>query len=290
MTRLTPGAALAWKIAAYEALHLNAEFLEKEHLFIGLLSLDKIVPQDNGQVPGAPVAEVMREWDALGALLEITGHDPVVLRRLMRTALRKGTQVRESTVIHRSPACRDVFFRAARYGGDRPVSATDLFSSIMEQPGETIAGVLAESRRCIAAGRQTDVLLPPGPGMTDSTRTAQQGFDLRTALSSDIRRYAESLVRWPEESNEYRLTIRAIRQKSAGLVYLCLDDIDRSLLHVALADLVPYAGDYSGAVAGMATDIGALPDDGRPVPVTLKDQVRGLLRRIEELDRPGLDP
>ena len=42
MANLSPGANLAWHIAAYEAGEAEYHFIEKEHLFIGILSLDKV--------------------------------------------------------------------------------------------------------------------------------------------------------------------------------------------------------------------------------------------------------
>ncbi|MFZ3136537.1 MAG: hypothetical protein WA126_03990 [Thermodesulfovibrionales bacterium] len=37
MADLSPGAKLAWQIAAYEAGEAKYHFIEKEHLFIGIL-------------------------------------------------------------------------------------------------------------------------------------------------------------------------------------------------------------------------------------------------------------
>ena len=288
MTSLSPGAALAWKIAAFEAVHLNAAYLEKEHLFIGLLSLDKVVAGGTEQAAGESMEQVTREWAALSSLLEITGHDPVVLRRLMRSALRKGTEVREGAVVHRSPACREIFRRAAQSAGEKPAGVPDLFSAIMEQPGEVIAGVLAESRRCKAAERQTDILLPPGGRMTDSTRTSAMGFDLKESLRNDIRRYEGSLSAWPEQSREYALTTRAICRNAAGLAHLCLDSSDRDRLREALESLAKHSCSSREEATEALSGLDAA-GPGDIIPEIVRDRIRILIRKTgeEQRDEPG---
>lgn len=274
MTSLSPGASLAWKVALYEAVHLNAGYVEKEHLFIGLLSLEKMISES----PDQPNESLAREWDALASLLAITGHDPVVLRRLMRSALRTGTEVRAGAVVHRSPACRQVFSRAAEFAGDRPAGVPDLFSAIMEQPGETIASVLAEGRQCVAAARQTDVFVPAGEMPGVPTRTAPLGFDLKASLLENIARYNASLSRWPEASREHALTVQAVCRAAAGVAHLCLDDGDSTGLAAALSDLARFPCYPGKELHRLVQDVGAARLEGGALPEPLKERIRILLR------------
>lgn len=43
MKSLSPGADLAWRIAAHEAVVSGYKFIEKEHLLIGIVSLEKVI-------------------------------------------------------------------------------------------------------------------------------------------------------------------------------------------------------------------------------------------------------
>ncbi len=277
MTDLSMGANLAWKIAALEAQQAGADAIGVEHLFIGLMSMGKMVSDDTAGTVGS-ADTVAGEWDAILSLLEITGHDPVVLRRLMRTELKKdGVGHRGAGIIHRSPACREFFSRARRHAGGTPVTANDLFSAIMSGPTGTIAAVLAEGRRCVAADRKTDLLLPASPGLMDSDHITRQGFDLKEALTHDIRRYAASLRRWPEESPEYGITVAAIRKRAAGLIRLCLDDGDRKQLHATLLFVAPHAGAHAQDCVSAAQALEAEPA-GKP----LREEIRARIGTIAD--------
>lgn len=285
MSSFSPAAALAWKVAAYEAANLNAEYLEQEHLFIGLLSLDKLLSPDPRSAGPGPAADIAREWEALASLLEITGHDPVVLRRLMRTALRKGSRVATHRVIHRSLPCKEFFARAGRLAGGETVSAVNLFSAIMEQPGRIIEAVLAEGRQCVAAKRQTDVFLPAGSGGADSQAVTGTGFNLKGALARDIRRYAGGLGLWPPGSNEYVLTRQALHRKSVALAYISLADHDRDGLGMALSGISPLS-EGEGAAA-LLEILKSTEDHDGPLPAALEEQVRSLLKKTEDQDNTG---
>ncbi|MCG2709871.1 MAG: hypothetical protein L6246_06110 [Thermodesulfovibrionales bacterium] len=54
MKDLSIGANIAWQIAAHEAAAAKFQFIEKEHLFIGICSLEKILrlsPENSGLNP-----------------------------------------------------------------------------------------------------------------------------------------------------------------------------------------------------------------------------------------------
>ncbi len=66
MKRLTPGASMAWKIAAAEAAGGKHAKIEPAHLFIGLLSLGKVVDDSEG----ADVDAIATEVGILSTVLE----------------------------------------------------------------------------------------------------------------------------------------------------------------------------------------------------------------------------
>ena len=43
MKDLSTGADLAWRIAAHEAAASEYQFIEKEHLLIGIVSIEKVI-------------------------------------------------------------------------------------------------------------------------------------------------------------------------------------------------------------------------------------------------------
>ena len=286
MTSLSPGAILAWKIAAYEALHLNAGHIEKEHIFIGIMSLDKKSNKGALTDPQETYPEVVREWKALTGFLDITGHDPVVLRRLMRRALPKGTAPAGRTIIHRSPECRQYFASAARFSGDTPLTSNDLFSALMEKPGEIIEHVLAEGREYSAAVRETDIMLPSEKSLDDIRGTAEMRFDIKDILSRDIAWYAESLEEWSLDSREYNTVLSALNRKGTSLALLFLDDDDLPGLLSALVMLEPYSGKFKKE---LSTGIRELKGtSGKTLSKDMQNHIRDLLRRIKAQDEDEL--
>lgn len=282
ISSLSPGAILAWKIAAYEALHLNAGYIEKEHIFIGIMSLDK--KSNKGAFAGFQdiYPEVIREWKALTGFLEITGHDPVVLRRLMRRALPKGTAPPGRTIIHRSPECRQYFAEAARLAGDTNVTSNDLFSAIMEKPGELIPIVLAKGREYSAAVRQTDIMLPSEKSLDAVKGTAEMRFNIRDILSRDIAWNAEILKAWSLDSQEYTTVLAALNRKGTSLALLFLNDNDLPGLVSALRMLAPYSGKFKNE---LTICIRELEDTaGKTISEDMQNHIRDLLHRIEEQD------
>lgn len=272
MTTLTPGASLAWRIAQYEAMHLNAEYIEPEHLFIGVLSLGKII---SGETDGetADNDDIAKEWDALSAFLEITGNDPVVLRRLLRSRLQTGVKGRNHPVIHRSPACKECFARASQAAGTALVSANDLFSVIMEQPGEKITSVISEGHFCSPADRVTDLLLPR------NSPSGSFGFNIRDAFVQDIDRYTASLSRWQPGSKEHELTIKAIRIKAIDLIHFCCNENDPEGLLDAITMFLPFAGQMEDEWKRVYEELKTSEKVKEKVPDPIKTQIKNLLKK-----------
>lgn len=149
MPDLSPGAVIAWQIAAAEASHAKHQFIEKEHLLIGICSLEKLL------MPGALEEELdpdmekalRMEADAVEDMLREFELNPTELRRAVRKALGKGTYRHTERVIHRSEDCKSYFLRAeqlAGAAGAEEVCCVHLLCAIWERPGKLITSVLAD--------------------------------------------------------------------------------------------------------------------------------------------------
>jgi hypothetical protein len=287
MTALTPAAALATRIAAHEASMAKAGTLEKEHLFIGLLSLDKALDKDEQEKSGT--SDVAKEHAAISCLLEITGLDATVLRRLMRQALGSSDHPLTGSTIHRSPGCRNIFTRASVLADGKPASCIHLFSAVMEKPGTVIAGVLAESRRCRAALRETDVLLPSGTGFPGASRSCAGTFDLPGELAGEIARTRVLLGMLPEGSGEYPMVRKALVRQLISIAILCLDTGDRAGLVSALREIAGMAGDRKEMIMTACRDIETLKINEYGLSKEIKNRIRCLLPGLDEQagDGPG---
>jgi ATP-dependent Clp protease ATP-binding subunit ClpC len=118
MVDLSPGANLAWQIAAMEAGAARFQFIETEHLFIGICRLEKVLklsPEDSGLNQQAYKA-LQSEQAILKDLTENLVLNMTQLRRKMRQKLGTGDYKHTEKVIHRSDACRRTFNRANKLG------------------------------------------------------------------------------------------------------------------------------------------------------------------------------
>ena len=140
---------LAWRIAAHEATSARHQFIEKEHILIGICGLEKVL------TPGAVeegldphLEQALRiEVDAVKEMLKQCELDATRLRRALRKALGKGSYRHAEEVIHRSEACKSYFNRAeeltAQAGADE-VTCVHLLVAIVERPGECITRTLVD--------------------------------------------------------------------------------------------------------------------------------------------------
>ena len=162
MKRLSLGATLAWDISAQEAAASKSQFIEKEHLFIAVLSLDKVTalrPEALGISP--------QDWDglcseqrALGEVLSRLALDMPALRRAVRNRLGAGNAVRAEKVIHRSEECKALFGRADALSTSEDIRSLHLFAAILETPGPVISSVLNDL--AVSIGKLRDLLLTTG--------------------------------------------------------------------------------------------------------------------------------
>jgi ATP-dependent Clp protease ATP-binding subunit ClpC len=165
MKVLSVGANLSWQIAAAEAGAANHQYIEKEHILIGIYSLEKILmlnPEESGLKPQDRQA-LQVEHDAMEDVLRGFELEFTQLRRQLRKRLGEGKYKHTEKVVHRSEACKRIFIRAdvlAASTGE--ISCLHLLAAILEEPGGTLGSVLAEAgvktadlrERAIAFGTQ----------------------------------------------------------------------------------------------------------------------------------------
>lgn len=178
--KLTAAAAKAWDIAAVEAAASKSGLIEKEHVLIGIMSLDKAMDSpDSGPIKA--------ERDAVQNVLDGASDRPVphpaaVIRRSLRKAVEGGAGPARPGVLHRSAECRAVFRRAGELSRTKStVSCLHLLAAILEGPGPAIEASLA------AAGiRVRDLVEPVGGWIAILEGEGGTFPDLRNGLPAAV--------------------------------------------------------------------------------------------------------
>ena len=148
MKGLTIGLSVAWQIAAEEAVTAGYQYIEKEHMLVGICSLEKAIMLAQKRAGLAPqiLREIQAEQNAMEAVLREFKIDAASFRRQIRKRLGQGVYKNTEGVVHRSEECKGFFNRAmALAESAEEVSSLHLFAAIMENPGETISGFLQEN-------------------------------------------------------------------------------------------------------------------------------------------------
>lgn len=133
MAELSIGANIAWRIAAHEAASARFQFIEAEHVFIGICSLEKVVglsPEDSGLSP-KDLKALKEEY----SILQDLGLDMTQLRRRMRKKLGAGNYRHTEKVIHRSESCKKMFSRAYEITSSEEIACLHLLAAMIEKPG-----------------------------------------------------------------------------------------------------------------------------------------------------------
>jgi ATP-dependent Clp protease ATP-binding subunit ClpC len=144
MKELSIGADLAWQIAASEAGAAKRQFIEKEHVLIGIFSLDKAKKLDiSEKSPKAKSRQALRiERDAIEDSLRAFKLDSTRIRRRLRKESGQGDYEDSEKVIHRSPDCKKIFQQADSLAPTaKDISCLALFAAILDKPGDVIGRV-----------------------------------------------------------------------------------------------------------------------------------------------------
>ncbi len=185
MKDLSIGADLAWRIAAMEAGAARFQFIEAEHIFTGICSLEKVLklsPEESGLNSQARKA-LQNEYAILQDLMENLGLNMTQLRRKMRQKLGTGKYENTEKVIHRSESCKKIFNHAYELASSvDEISCLHLLSAILEKPGSNISYVFSES------GVGSDNLLKQVIAIID------KGYKADESKTSYLDRYGRDLT------------------------------------------------------------------------------------------------
>ena len=143
--RLSAGASKAWDIAAEEAARSKGRFIEKEHLLIGVLSLEKALATAEGEASRAMKAENDALDNVLEGVCSPASHTlSLTLRRTVRKSLEVADRSQEARVIHRSENTKAVFRKAGELSYSKgEITCLHLLAAILENPGPVIESALA---------------------------------------------------------------------------------------------------------------------------------------------------
>src|SRR5271157_2388573 len=141
--KISAGASKAMDIAAGEAARLNCRLLEKEHLLIGILSLEKTL----GSLDAETSRSITAEIDAVQNVLEGVCSRPKPMTELRRTIRRSlGGEGKEPGygTVHRSEECKAIFKRAEELSYSKgEITCLHLLAAILENPGSNVGASLA---------------------------------------------------------------------------------------------------------------------------------------------------
>ncbi len=150
MKQFSVGVSMAWQIAAGAAANTRYRHIEKEHLFIGLFSLEKLVElgeEKFGLAADSWIA-LINEHRMLERLLMSYKIDTAYMRRQMRTKLVPQGYQHTDGVVHRSEECLKIFDLAkdlAESSGCQHFNTLHLLAAILKNPGEIVDGILKEA-------------------------------------------------------------------------------------------------------------------------------------------------
>jgi len=154
MNQFSTGATFAWEIGAAEAARAKYQYIEIEHIFMGILSLEKIFNQEAiKEKIGDRYNELEPEYLSLEEFARGLDLDMAKLRRAVRNMSLQGDYHYQQKVIHRSEACKAYFLRAEELGKG-VINVFSLLAAILEKPGKVIQGVIEEYNLSVEKLRQ----------------------------------------------------------------------------------------------------------------------------------------
>jgi len=195
MKSLSPGADMAWRIAAHEAAASGYKFIEQEHLLIGVVSIEKVIDgSDKTEYDQNAWQDLKTEHSLLKRVLRSHGIDQTKLRRLIRKKLGNGGYKHTEKTIHRSEGCRVVFETAAAIPDLKLITSLHLAAAITENPGDIVGAVFTELGVKSKALRDS-LLTPPEKAPVE----ANQDKINNGASQSYLERYGRDLTQAAKE-------------------------------------------------------------------------------------------
>lgn len=289
MATFSIGLDYAWRTAANEAACTQHEFIEPEHLFVGVCklgNLPSLADWNKVEIPRDSAAALKAEAEAIAAVFQTAGHDRIALYRDVRKRFGEGRFTDKGRKkISRSPASRLIFERAGKLAADASVvTSLHLLIALLETPGTRTAAVLAEKPPGAEALKQA--ILPfvspsPSPRQQpsasflstfgkDLTQLARDGklqpcIGRRDELLQIIRALSRETKNNPVLLGDAGVGKTAIVE---GLAWRISQNKDAALagkriVQLNVADLVAGAssrGDFEARMQGLLREVAASPD------------------------------
>jgi ATP-dependent Clp protease ATP-binding subunit ClpC len=289
MSELSIGLDYAWQTAASEAARTRHEFIEPEHLFIGVCKLGNLLSLNDWneiKIPRDAAAALKAEAEVVAAVFQKAGHNRTVLYRNVRKRFGEGRLSDSSRKkISRSAASRLIFERAGKLAADASVvTSLHLLSALLETPGTGITAALAEKPPGAEALKQAVLsFIAASPSSRqqpsasflsvfgkDLTQVARDGklqpcIGRRDELLQIIRALSRETKNNPVLLGDAGVGKTAI---VGGLAWRIAQNKDAALagkriVQLNVADLVAGAssrGDFEARMQGLLREVAAAPD------------------------------
>lgn len=149
MMELSIASHFAWQLAVNETLYTKQKYIEKEHIFNGICSLEKVTETSTVLINLSPdsLNDIQSEKYAVEKIFVNFDIQPNHLRRQIRSELGVGNYVQSERVIHRSENCKSYFKKAediAIKSGSNIINCLHILSAILSDPGPHITKALNE--------------------------------------------------------------------------------------------------------------------------------------------------
>jgi len=148
MMSFSLAAVVSWQLGGSEAVMAHAQFVEKEHVLIGLLRALDLLDSDKQQgFEKDTLAALQKDLAPVQEVLSACGLERVMLRRRIRGLVGEGEYQRsDDEAVHRSAGCKQCFTRAeeiARELNAATVGPLHLFEALLEGESGIIGKALA---------------------------------------------------------------------------------------------------------------------------------------------------
>lgn len=134
MEYLSQASQIVWVIAANEAASLSHEFIESEHVFIGLCKIGDFPLEElmtKLQMDTSNISDVESEIQKLSDIFREFDLDPVHTRRALRRRMGIGSVEFSGQVMHRSSSCKEVFNTALKIRQARKGTTVELLDFLL---------------------------------------------------------------------------------------------------------------------------------------------------------------
>jgi hypothetical protein len=273
--RVSPGVSLAWRIAAAEAAQAGAEYIEKEHLLIGIYSLETVLPSKSA--PHEKTLESLyNEKKALEFPFCNSDLNPAAIRLKIRNALPLGKVPGNARVVHRSPECRNCFEKAAVLSGDKDMTCIHLLNAILDDPGPVIAGVMDT----LLPVQQRD--LSASACMKQAVLEYQAVNEQKDHLIQDIEHSRHTLSGVRHQTDRYLQLRYDLLKKTLELARVCLRINDTSGLIRALKELSTEELAQGCHIEEIISQVEYLHNEGICIGVQSSKRIETMLQDIEK--------